>query len=227
MPPADSRDFLRAARQRLTTAEALLDLKFNLDAQYIGGYTVECALKALILYSTPDADRPDTLQRISSGAVMHRPGLAESGSLSAAEHLDVDQLPAGRGVEAKQSKRNAALFHGRRHPHLAARHHRRGPAQAGHLGLPRDVGRLVPLDGEILFAGVALSIRATERRPVLSRQHRRRATDDTDDADDAGQDSCHGAAGFRLPATAANRLTSQRGRAARGPKRREPGWRRR
>jgi len=73
MPPTTSRDFQRVAGQRLTTAEALLREKLTLDAQYFGGYTVECSLKALILHQTPDADKPDTLQRITSGAKMHRP----------------------------------------------------------------------------------------------------------------------------------------------------------
>ncbi|HEX8202100.1 MAG TPA: hypothetical protein VF590_16615, partial [Isosphaeraceae bacterium] len=56
-----------------TTAETLLREKLTLDAQYIGGYTVECSLKALILERTPDADKPDKLKRITSGASMHRP----------------------------------------------------------------------------------------------------------------------------------------------------------
>src|SRR5438105_3471543 len=73
MQPTTSRDFLRAALQRLTTAEELLRLRLNLDAQYLGGYTVECSLKALILEKTPAADKADTLQKISSGATMHRP----------------------------------------------------------------------------------------------------------------------------------------------------------
>lgn len=73
MPPSSSRDFQRAAAQRLTTAETLLREKHTLDAQYIGGYVVECSLKALILHQTPDPDKPDTLRHISSGARMHRP----------------------------------------------------------------------------------------------------------------------------------------------------------
>ena len=72
MPPTTSRDFQRAARQRLTTAEVLLRQKLTLDAQYIGGYAVECSLKALILHQTPDPDKPEKLKRISSGASMHR-----------------------------------------------------------------------------------------------------------------------------------------------------------
>ena len=47
--------------------------KLNLDAQYLGGYTVECSLKALILHRTPDPEKPDKLKRITSGAKMHRP----------------------------------------------------------------------------------------------------------------------------------------------------------
>ena len=73
MPPTTSRDFQRAAAQRLTTAETLLREKLTLDAQYIGGYTVECSLKALILELTPAADKPDMLRRLTSGARMHRP----------------------------------------------------------------------------------------------------------------------------------------------------------
>jgi HEPN domain-containing protein len=73
MQPRTSRDFLRIALQRLTTAEALLSLRLNLDAQYIGGYTVECSLKALILERTPVADQAATLKKISSRAPMHRP----------------------------------------------------------------------------------------------------------------------------------------------------------
>ena len=73
MPPRSSRDFQKAAAQRLTTAETLLRAKLTLDAQYIGGYTVECSLKALILELTPDPDKPDRLGRITSGARMHRP----------------------------------------------------------------------------------------------------------------------------------------------------------
>lgn len=73
MPPVTSRDFQGAAAQRLTTAETLLREKLTLDAQYIGGYTVECSLKALIMEKTPDIEKLDKLKRITSGASMHRP----------------------------------------------------------------------------------------------------------------------------------------------------------
>ena len=73
MPPTTSRDFLKVAGQRLTAAETLLREKLTLDAQYIGGYTVECSLKSLIMHRTPDPEKPDKLKRVTSGAKMHRP----------------------------------------------------------------------------------------------------------------------------------------------------------
>ena len=78
--PTTSRDFLRAAGQRLTTAEFLLENRYTLDAMYLAGYTVECALKALILYWTPDVDRMNTLKNITSGHLMHDPEIL-AGSL--------------------------------------------------------------------------------------------------------------------------------------------------
>ncbi len=71
--PLSSRDFQRTARQRLTTAEFLLDNRYNLDAMYLAGYTVECTLKALILHLTPPAAHDETLKKISSGSKMHEP----------------------------------------------------------------------------------------------------------------------------------------------------------
>ena len=47
------RRFRRVADQRLNTAEFLLKHGFDLDAVYLAGYTVECALKALVLRWTP------------------------------------------------------------------------------------------------------------------------------------------------------------------------------
>jgi len=73
MQPKDSRDFVKVAEQRFTAAEALLNLDFTLDAQYIGGYVVECSLKALILENTPAIDRSDKLKRITAGGTMHKP----------------------------------------------------------------------------------------------------------------------------------------------------------
>jgi HEPN domain len=73
VPPITSRDFQKAAAQRLNAAETLLLQKLTLDARYIGGYTVECALKALILELTPESERTGMLSKITTGATMHRP----------------------------------------------------------------------------------------------------------------------------------------------------------
>jgi len=73
MQPTDSRDFLKAAAQRLNAAEVLLAADLTLDAQYVRGYTVECSFKSLILDKTPEADRPDKLIRITRGSTMHTP----------------------------------------------------------------------------------------------------------------------------------------------------------
>lgn len=72
MAPLTSRYFQKVAAQRLTTAEALLRERWDLDAQYIGGYTVECSLKALILHPTPVVATTATLKQLTSGAKMHR-----------------------------------------------------------------------------------------------------------------------------------------------------------
>jgi len=72
MPPTTSREFQKAAAQRLIAAETLLREKLTLDAQYLGGYTVECSLKALILELTPVPDKPDKLMELTAGAKMHR-----------------------------------------------------------------------------------------------------------------------------------------------------------
>jgi HEPN domain-containing protein len=69
--PSSSREFQRAAGQRLTTAEFLFENRYNLDAMYLAGYTVECTLKALILEITPAADKAAMLKKISSGKMMH------------------------------------------------------------------------------------------------------------------------------------------------------------
>jgi len=73
MQPTTGRDFLKVALQRLSAAEAIMGaLRLTLEAQYIGGYSVECSLKSLILEKTPDADRPDMLDRLTHGATYHR-----------------------------------------------------------------------------------------------------------------------------------------------------------
>src|SRR5258708_35300161 len=73
MQPTTPRDFLKVALQRLTAAEEIMQtLRLTLEAQYIGGYSVECSLKALVLEKTPEAERPAMLDRFSHGATYHR-----------------------------------------------------------------------------------------------------------------------------------------------------------
>jgi HEPN domain-containing protein len=72
MQPTTSRDFQKASLQRRAAAESLLQSKHNLDAQYLGGYAVECSLKALILEKTAATLRPAKLKKITAGATMHR-----------------------------------------------------------------------------------------------------------------------------------------------------------
>ena len=69
----------------------MLRAKLTLDAFYIGGYTVEFTLKALILERTLVPDKADQLVRISSGASMHRPDvlLGELRKLGADLPLDL------------------------------------------------------------------------------------------------------------------------------------------
>lgn len=69
--PSSSRDFQKAALQRLTVAEFLLLNRYTLDAMYLIGYAVECSLEALILEVTPVADRPSALARITAGRKWH------------------------------------------------------------------------------------------------------------------------------------------------------------
>jgi HEPN domain-containing protein len=73
MQPTTPRDFLKVALQRLTAAEEIMEtLRLTLEAQYIGGYSVECSLKALILGKTAEPDRATMLERLTRGATYHR-----------------------------------------------------------------------------------------------------------------------------------------------------------
>ncbi|HET6883242.1 MAG TPA: hypothetical protein VFI31_23935 [Pirellulales bacterium] len=74
MQPTTARDFLRVALQRLDVAIEIMEiLRRSLEAQYIGGYSVECSFKALILERTAEADRSEMLERLTHGATYHRP----------------------------------------------------------------------------------------------------------------------------------------------------------
>ena len=55
----DARRFALVAKQRFEEARAILNLaKLPAAAQYLGGYAIECALKALITVETPPSKRP-------------------------------------------------------------------------------------------------------------------------------------------------------------------------
>lgn len=69
--PTSSRDFQRAATQRLATAEFLFQHGYNLDAYYLAGYAIECTLKAMILDKTSELERSSQLERITGGKKMH------------------------------------------------------------------------------------------------------------------------------------------------------------
>ena len=56
----DIRQYMRAARQRLRSGEALRSQDQWLDAIYLAGYAVECALKALLLSNLPVSRRRRT-----------------------------------------------------------------------------------------------------------------------------------------------------------------------
>jgi HEPN domain-containing protein len=64
--------FERASKQRLTAAGILLDNGIYLEAVYLAGYAVECALKALLLRWTPRRQHAATLKKLTQvGAKGH------------------------------------------------------------------------------------------------------------------------------------------------------------
>lgn len=67
----NSRAFWRAAGQRLQAATLLFESRIYLEAAYLGGYVVQCALKALILERTRAAERRDLCRELASGARYH------------------------------------------------------------------------------------------------------------------------------------------------------------
>jgi hypothetical protein len=66
----DARRFLRAALKRHEEAGFLLEAGFTTASVYLGGYAVECALKALILSNEPVQRNAATLSSFR-GAVAH------------------------------------------------------------------------------------------------------------------------------------------------------------
>ena len=63
---------IRAAHHRLAAARALLVAAYRRDAIYLGGYVVECGLKALILDRSPKIEFEETFRLLTtSGAKGH------------------------------------------------------------------------------------------------------------------------------------------------------------
>jgi hypothetical protein len=55
----DARKFARVAKRRLEEAKVIHSkVQLWAAAQYLGGYAVECMLKALVLVTTPAGERP-------------------------------------------------------------------------------------------------------------------------------------------------------------------------
>src|SRR2546423_2359323 len=75
MQPTTPQGFLKVALQRLSAAEEIMDkLRLTPEAQYIGGYSVECSFKALILEKTPaGVERERMYEKLTRGATYHKP----------------------------------------------------------------------------------------------------------------------------------------------------------
>lgn len=71
MEDKDVRKYLRAAGQRLTSAQILYENSVYLDCTYLAGYAAECALKAVILARTPQKERQTCVQGQFRGAEAH------------------------------------------------------------------------------------------------------------------------------------------------------------
>lgn len=65
-----ARDYFRCALQRYDEARFLLDADYSNAAVYLGGYSVECALKALILDAVPSS-RAETIRTSFVGRLGH------------------------------------------------------------------------------------------------------------------------------------------------------------
>jgi HEPN domain-containing protein len=54
----DARRYYRVAKQRLEEAKAILRADMPSPAEYLGGYSIECILKALVITVTSATERP-------------------------------------------------------------------------------------------------------------------------------------------------------------------------
>jgi HEPN domain-containing protein len=71
MPDKDVSKFLRASKQRLTSAEVLYKNGVYLDCVYLAGYSIECALKSAILSQVPLRNHREFIQEHFRGAIAH------------------------------------------------------------------------------------------------------------------------------------------------------------
>ena len=69
--------FLRTGRQRLEDARVLLNDRRGGGAVYVGGYAVECGLKAALLASVPDKSEADAIASFRGAAAHDLEGLRE------------------------------------------------------------------------------------------------------------------------------------------------------
>lgn len=58
IPRDIARKFSRVAKQRLEEAKTVRRAQLPAAAEYLGGYAVECILKALVIVVTPTSERP-------------------------------------------------------------------------------------------------------------------------------------------------------------------------
>jgi hypothetical protein len=87
-----SRKYIRAAAQRLVAVEFLFGAALYFEAIYLGGYVIECSLKALILSRIPYRRREEYAASHFRGRSAHdfealRVGLAEQGTEAPGEIL--------------------------------------------------------------------------------------------------------------------------------------------
>ena len=107
------------------------------------------------------------------GVTIHRGTVAERLRVVGVKHLFVKPHFAGFGVHT-DGKTIVAVFRRGGQPHLAAHHHRSGPAAMWNRRFPFDVVRLAPVYGQPDETGiawrcdVAVSARPAELRPVRS-----------------------------------------------------------
>lgn len=57
----NARSYYRCAIQRYQESVVLLQVGYTTGALYLAGYGIECALKALLLHATPEAERGDLI----------------------------------------------------------------------------------------------------------------------------------------------------------------------